>query len=168
MSATIAVRPNVFEEVVIGTQTWMKRNYDFGGSYPGNDIDNITEYGKLYTWAEAMAIDVDGWHLPTKTEIETLSTYLGGDSYSGGKMKEGGTTHWTTPNTGADNSSGFTLVGAGWNEGFLKQYCFVWTSNELVGDNTRVVSLAMSYDSESSYQAGLLKTDRATVRLIKN
>ena len=38
-------------------------------------------------------------------------TYLG--ATCGGKLKEIGTTHWDAPNTGADNSSGFTGRGGG-------------------------------------------------------
>ena len=54
-----------------------------------------------------------GWHVPTYSNYTTLSTYLGGDSVSGGKLKEVGTTKWNTPNTGATNSSGFTAFGSG-------------------------------------------------------
>ena len=101
-------------------------------------IDNIetncTTYGGLYQWAEAVqylhgatnsttwnpepAVNVkgicpDGWHLPSATEWATLITTLGGSAFAGGKLKETGTTHWITPNTGASNSSGFTGLPGG-------------------------------------------------------
>ena len=101
---------NSFETVVIGTQTWAKRNYDFGGSYPDSDIANVAVYGKLYTWAEAQAINYPGWHLPSRTECQALITYVGGETVAGGHLKEAGTTHWSSPNVGADNSSGFTAL----------------------------------------------------------
>jgi uncharacterized protein (TIGR02145 family) len=55
-----------------------------------------------------------GWHLPTDAEWTTLTTYLGGEGIEGGKMKETGTTHWASPNTGATNSSGFTALPGGY------------------------------------------------------
>jgi len=39
-----------------------------------------------------------------------LVDYLGGNFVSGGKLKETDTIHWTNPNTGATNSSGFSGV----------------------------------------------------------
>ena len=58
-----------------------------------------------------------GWHVPTDTEWTTLTDYLGGLS-SGGKMKSigdntAGTGLWNSPNTGADNLSGFTALPGG-------------------------------------------------------
>jgi hypothetical protein len=46
-------------------------------------------------------------------DFTTLQTTLGGASVAGGKMKKEGTSYWISPNTGADNSSGFTALGGG-------------------------------------------------------
>ena len=54
-----------------------------------------------------------GWHLPTDSELTTLSQGLGGDYIAGGHLKEPGLTHWKNLNTGADNNSGFTSLPAG-------------------------------------------------------
>ena len=42
-----------------------------------------------------------------------LATYLGNDELAGGKLKETGTNHWHSPNTGAINSTGFTALPGG-------------------------------------------------------
>jgi len=171
MSATTTQRPNVIEEITIGTQTWSLRNYDFGGIAYDDDIDNVPEYGKLYTWAEANAIDIDGWHLPTETEYTTLSTYLGGTTVAGGHLKETGLDHWSTPNTGADNSSGFTALGGGQKQ--LGQPCVLlnesgifWTATEHDGANGR--TFYVTSGSAASGSNAIAKTHAFSVRLIKD
>ena len=111
----------VFDEVIIGTQTWMAKNLDIddglGGIYAyNNDEGNVATYGRLYTWDAAVrvAASIDGWHLPSDAEWTTLTTYLGGESVAGGKLKETGLVHWASPNTGATNETGFTALPGGY------------------------------------------------------
>ena len=91
-----------------------------------NDVATGAVYGKLYNWfaVKLLQMDIDywntanptnlwGWRVPTQADFTTLSTYLGGDNVSGGKMKVAGTTYWNSPNTGADNSSGFSALPSG-------------------------------------------------------
>ena len=94
---------------------------------------NCNTYGGLYLWDEIMqyvttegtqGICPLGWHIPTDLEWCTLENYVDAGSVScsttgyrgidaGGNLKETGTTHWYTPNTGATNSSGFTALAGG-------------------------------------------------------
>jgi len=72
-------------------------------------------YGRLYNWyaiSNPLFAPIN-WKVPSIADFQTLSTYLGGNSISGGHLKESGLIHWNTPNFGADNSSGFTSIGAG-------------------------------------------------------
>jgi uncharacterized protein (TIGR02145 family) len=96
-----------------------------GYSWFNEDIATYKDvYGALYNW---FAVDgasnggnnicPTGWHVPTDSEWKILTTYLGGELIAGGKLKEAGTTHWTTPNTGATNESGFTALPGGCNNG---------------------------------------------------
>jgi len=112
--------------------------------YFNNDSVIGATYGRLYNWYAVAGIDGSGtprilapvgYHIPTDAEWTILTDYLGGLSIAGGKMKEVGTTHWASPNTGATNSSGFTGFGGG-NRFYLGQfvyfggYGFWWTSSE--------------------------------------
>jgi len=65
-----------------------------------------------------------GWHLPSDAEWTELTDYLGGTSDAGGKLKETGTTHWNSPNTGATNETGFTALPGGGRSYFGKFYYF--------------------------------------------
>jgi uncharacterized protein (TIGR02145 family) len=102
---------------------------DTGGAmcWYGNNIANKTPYGALYNrpainnaaglvYFERNGVQETGWGIPTKGEFDTLIAFLGGESVAGGKLKEVGTSHWNTPNTGADNLSGFTALPAGKRE----------------------------------------------------
>jgi len=111
--------------------------YYYVYGYDGTDVDaakatsNYTTYGVLYNWPAAMSgaasssadpsgvqgICPTGWHLPSDVEWTTLSDNLGGEYEAGGKMKETGTSHWTSPNTGATNESGFTALPGGYRNG---------------------------------------------------
>jgi uncharacterized protein (TIGR02145 family) len=95
--------------------------------YNNDSASNAETYGALYTWAAAMdgaassnsnpsgiqGVCPDGWHLPSDAEWTELTDSLGGTSDAGGKLKETGTTHWNSPNTGATNETGFTALPGG-------------------------------------------------------
>jgi uncharacterized protein (TIGR02145 family) len=88
--------------------------------YGNNEATYKNPYGALYNW---YALDPTsnggknvcptGWHVSTDAEWTILTTYLGGDSVAGNKMKEEGTTHWQSPNAGATNESGFSALPGG-------------------------------------------------------
>jgi uncharacterized protein (TIGR02145 family) len=78
-------------------------------------------YGALYNWYAVNStsnggknVCPTGWHVPSDAEWTTLTDYLGEESVGGGKLKETGTTHWTSPNTGATNETGFTALPGGY------------------------------------------------------
>ena len=139
-TAATDIDGNVYPTVTICSQTWTKTNlnvtkYRNGDVIPqvtdptkwvslttgawcyyANTSSNGTTYGKLYNWyavIDPRGLAPVGYHIPTDTEWTTLTTCLGGEIAAGGKMKETGTTHWTTPNTDATNSSGFTGLAGG-------------------------------------------------------
>jgi uncharacterized protein (TIGR02145 family) len=106
--------------------------------YNNNDPANGAIYGKLYNWYavnDSRGLAPQGWHIPSDAEWTTLSTCLGGEIVAGGAMKEVGTTHWSTPNTGASNSSGFAGLPGGYR-GYSGMFANVggfgswWSSTE--------------------------------------
>jgi uncharacterized protein (TIGR02145 family) len=82
-----------------------------------NDAANKEVYGVLFNWYTLDAGSNGGknvcpvsWHVPSDADWNTLTTFLGGETVAGGKMKETGLAHWFSPNTGATNESGFSAV----------------------------------------------------------
>jgi uncharacterized protein (TIGR02145 family) len=101
---------NIYTELTIGTQIWMKenlkvtryRNGDLIGTtdpstldilgesnpkyqWPCNDDEsNVATYGRLYTWytvTDSRNICPVGWHVPTDTEWSALTDYLTDNGY---------------------------------------------------------------------------------------
>jgi len=95
-----------------------------------DNINNSNILGALYTWGAAMngagsssenpsgvqGVCPTGWHLPSDAEWTVLTTYLGGVSEAGRKLKETGTLHWSSPNSNATNESGFTALPGGFRD----------------------------------------------------
>jgi uncharacterized protein (TIGR02145 family) len=103
-------------------------------AYDGNE-SNVAIYGRLYTWytvTDSRNICPTGWHVSSDTDWTTMTNYLGGYE-AGGKLKESGTAHWISPNTGATNESGFTALPGGTRFGgfsSIGEYGFWWTPSE--------------------------------------
>ena len=120
---------------------WQSGAYTIYGN-ESSASTNATNYGFLYNWYAAAGINTHmgsptknicptGWHVPTDSDWNILvkSMHSGADTSStgpsatqsntaGGYMKSTGnitlgTGLWTSPNTGADNSSFFTALPGG-------------------------------------------------------
>ena len=153
---------NVYNTVTIGTQVWLKENLKTTKFNDGNSIPNITDatawaslttpaycwynndepankntYGALYNWRTVNSgkLCPSGLHVPTDLEWTELTDYLGGENLAGGKLKETGTLHWNSPNTGATNETGFTALPGG-NRAYYRLFCgigdfgFWWSTTE--------------------------------------
>jgi uncharacterized protein (TIGR02145 family) len=121
-----------------------------------NETTNLTTYGALYNWYAINTttngnknVCPTGWHVPTDGEWTTLTTYLGGETVAGGKMKEAGLAHWVTPNTGATNESGFSGLPGGFRFfngtfGYIGLIGYWWSSTE--DDTTDAWYRDLDYD----------------------
>jgi len=132
---------HTYKTVAIGTQVWMAENLKTTKYRNGDPITNVTDniqwknlisgaycnydnniqntniYGCLYNWFavnDSRKIAPTGWHVPSDSEWKTLIDYLGGPYVSCDKLKETGTTHWNSSNSGATNESGFTALPSGY------------------------------------------------------
>jgi len=100
--------------LVIDNTEWSNL-YSPGYCWYDNDPDSYKNtYGALYNWytINTGKLAPKGWHVPTDAEWTTLTTYLGGESVAGGKLKEVGFIHWSG-NEGATNETGFTALPGG-------------------------------------------------------
>jgi len=142
-----------------------------------NNTQNCNVYGGLYDWNEMMQYDTtpgiqgicpDGWHIPTNDEWCEMTTFLDPSvncdtigftgTNAGGMLKETGTIHWKSPNTGATNSTGFTSIGTGnrsMNGGyaFIRTYRMMWSSTSNINGNT-VSTWGQAYNSTLIAQGG--------------
>jgi uncharacterized protein (TIGR02145 family) len=184
----------VYRTVLINNQCWFRDNLNIGTMINGNTAQtdngiiekhcyndeqvNCDLYGGLYQWNEMMeyapthaqGICPSGWHVPTDYDWRMLSEYLGGDSISGGKMKETGFTFWATPNTGATNSSFFSGIGAGNHNAagfdYLLRFAYIWSSTISPPGTDYAWSRSLYYNSKELYRATGNVNNSFTVRCI--
>ena len=130
---------HVYKWVKIGAQIWMAENLRTTKYNDGSNIQNVTDvktwanltipgycwynndaankntFGSLYNWyaTNTGKLAPIGWHIPSDTEWTILTTFLGGESGAGGKLKETGKIHWTASNSEATNETVFTALPGG-------------------------------------------------------
>lgn len=153
---------NTYETITIGNQVWMTENlkttkYNDGTNIPlvadssnwrklvtpgycwynNDEAKNRDTYGALYNWLTVNTgkLCPIGWNVPTDSAWDELISYLGGDKIAGVLLKETGTTHWTSPNPGATNTTGFTALPGGARSaqsvfGLLRNSGNWWSSTE--------------------------------------
>jgi uncharacterized protein (TIGR02145 family) len=176
---------NEYTFVTIGTQDWLIENLKTTKYNDGTDIPHVTDdlewinlstpgycwyyndkatygdtYGALYN---GYTVDTEklcpiGWHVPSDEEWTALINYLGGSSIAGGKLKETGTEHWVSPNTGATNETGFTALPGGCRVAtpdfkYVGYHGEWWSSTEYSPDNAwnRGMGYSGSYVGRSGY-----------------
>jgi uncharacterized protein (TIGR02145 family) len=205
--SVVDVEGNTYKTIQIGTQTWMAENLKTIKYNDGNQIPNVTlwsswgklttgaycwysndessykaAYGALYNWYAVSSgkLCPAGWHVPELSEWNTLVNYLGGERVAGGKMKEIGTTHWTSPNAGATNESGLTALPGGVLQKSIYNNMYdhfsqigtygVWWSRTLDQATNNIGSLSLRYDiTEILYLGyGSTLTRGNSVRCVKD
>jgi len=182
-SSSLTYQGQTYKTVTIGDQTWMAENLNY--NTPGNKskcYDNVpsncTEYGRLYDWATAMALDPscnldtcsdqiqekhqgicpDGWHIPSNDDWDILVDNAGGFEVAGFTLK-------------AEN--GFSALPGGSGSSDDSYYYFDdvgskgnWWSASESDDWAR--SREMRYDDENFDEGFSSKTFLYSVRCLKD
>lgn len=194
----IDIDGNIYDTVMICGQTWLKQNlkvsrYNNGDSIPNdtnntvwsnlttgaycdyNNIPGYSEtYGKLYNYytvVDSRNLCPIGWHEPSDAELTTLENCLGGISVAGGKLKETGTTHWKTPNTGATNSSDLTALPSSFRDingsfGNIGEQSRWWSTTG--SSSSYAYYHGLSYNSNSVSRGNLSRNFGFSVRCLKD
>ncbi len=188
---------NVYKTVTIGKQVWMAENLkttklnDGSGiplvteydswlkmKFPAycwyeNDSSNKYEWGAFYNWytVNTNKLCPTGWHVPTYEDWQTLKNNSKLPGNAGGELKEAGTSHWKTPNTGANNSSGFDALPGGYRSyngtfNYIRIAGYWWSSSKASDEHVYFMNL--------QYKSGLMniyyseKQNGFCVRCLKN
>lgn len=191
------VEGNIYKTIKIGDQWWMAENLKstkfndgslipmtLSGSNPNycwynNDSSTYKKtYGALYNWYTVNNGNLCpvGWHIPNNNEWTTLTKYLGGLNTAGGMLKESGMDHWISPNTGANNHSGFTALpgGLGYDNGNFEYIgsCGQWWSSTRDTLTSFPLPLAYRRDiwafSNSVFVGSGVLTARLSIRCLKD
>ena len=187
---------NIYTSVTIGTQTWLTTNLKTTHYTDGTIIPNLTGttdwstdstgaycwysnnegtyknlYGGLYNWlaaTNAHGLAPTGWKVPSLSDYQTLGTYLGGASVASGYLKETGTTHWQSPNTGATNETGFTALPGG-DRDINGAYNRIGTSGKWwCSDNTTAWYRDLEFNDAGVLRVSPNKKNGLSVRCIKD
>jgi len=153
-------------QLITGDTNWADLDEDAKAYTMYNDnTSNVDIYGLLYNFSGItngvnstsiiQGICPDGWHIPSFDEWLVLSDFL--NPNSGGKLKSVGTTQWSSPNTGANNSSGFTAIPSGLrhpddgSSAELNNFAMFYTSTRGTGSTTGSQFFGVTYDSEEAF-----------------
>jgi uncharacterized protein (TIGR02145 family) len=183
---------NTYKTVKIGNQVWMAENlrtikYRNGDLIQAPPVPNIAgsawqcaltdakKYGRLYNSRavlDSRKIAPEGWHVATNEEWNTLIIFLGGKDVAGGKLKESGTTNWSSPNEGATNETGFNALPGGYRD---YSYQFVdqtrqgvWWAAGADYNSMHVMSLSWLYTNVFNDSFTTLEEYGYSVRCVKD
>jgi uncharacterized protein (TIGR02145 family) len=189
---------NTYNTIGIGYQVWMTENlkttkYNDNTSitlvtndtswnklstaaycwYNNDETAYKSSYGAIYNWytVNTSKLCPTGWHVPTDDDFTTLVEYVGGASSAGGILKESGTSHWSSPNTGATNGFGFTSLPGGvrYDSGsfdFLGSQGNWWSATSY--STIYAKNLNLYYNYSNSFQVYTNKKYGMSIRCVKD
>ena len=156
---------------------------------PANIIVTIPCFGYLYNWYVTQGTDdasltsSDDWSVTSADNFYNLVLYIDPSATqfsneAGGELKEDGLIRWESPNSGATDNYGFSMIGSGYrNEStgmftFLKYYGYLWNL-DVSGEQAKITRGI--YNSENldtsyppNYSSVASKNRGAGIRLVKD
>jgi len=166
-----------YKTVKIGNQTWLAENLNYAGTngdigkcydfsnkdcsnedfYYDNDFSNSENYGRLYSWKEAMEVCPAGWHLPSCEEWDELAIYVGGVELvkdvvffetAGKKLKS--KTGWMINGNGTDDY-GFSALPGGLRFGsarfkYVGVFGYWWSATEINVERAMAMTMYYAFD----------------------
>ena len=179
----------------IGDQIWTLTNLDVATYRNGDAIPQVQDviawsnlttgawcyyentttygsiYGKLYNWYavnDSRGLAPTGYHIPTDAEWTTLTTYLGGETAAGTKMKS--TSGWLNNGNGT-NTTGFAGLPGGcrYDDGNFSNIGdkgYWWSSSE----NYTYFAWCRFLDGNygNVYRSNYVKQDGISVRCLRD
>jgi uncharacterized protein (TIGR02145 family) len=171
---SVTYEGEIYESVVIGSQTWFKRNLNYAvetskcggddGKLKDENTSYCNTYGRLYKWVTAMALPSscsysnctsqvgtkykgicpDGWHIPSAAEWMTLTNIVG-STVAATRLKA--TSGWNDYN-GTD-TYGFTALPSGTGTdnffGSVGYSTAWWSASEEVENTDGEINYAYSW-----------------------
>jgi uncharacterized protein (TIGR02145 family) len=167
-----------------GATAWANATVPVRCFFNNDSVSYAQIYGALYNWkaVESTKLCPAGWHVPSDMEFQAMEMYLGMSSADansigfrgtdeGGKLKQAGTSHWSSPNTGATNASGFTgLPGGsrfttGTYSSSVGESAGNWSSTP---DGVQAWHRVLNHDDSKVYRGKVNKETGQYVRCLKN
>ena len=163
---------NIYTEIKIGNQVWLKENlktkhYNNGKKIEGvfsydDDENNVSKYGRLYNWDALKEGDPCpiGYKIASDEDYKNLEKYLGMSDNEINKLgwrksnkvsiliKENDNFLFWQNNKNIVNQSGFSSMPAGVRSPIgkffgLNNYADYWTSTEDLKDSTKAVNRSL-------------------------
>jgi len=130
------------------------------------EVSYCNTYGRLYNWLTAKTVCPAGWHLPSRTEWNIMTDYIGGYNTEGRELRA--TSGWNSCGTSGSGSSylcedtyGFSALPGGSGGGYFNDVGskgIWWSANEYDSNDAYSKRIyfnqdfaSWSYETKSSF-----------------